>query len=317
LLAPKQTMNKAAGVSSMTSVQAAKVPNPKPKTMPVGKITKSEDAPAPNHWISHESGHEAGITSSRGGQEHAITIHHKRQNQLDAPNRFPHSQKHIHYGSLDSAKSHAHKMLGHFADINKALEAGSSLTSPANLSGGAALGKESLEGKMHKGGQFSGNVPKDVKIKELQGKIDSGKYKPDPKAIAGKMLEHKDKPLKKLEVLQKPYVSDAQRRWAHTDSGMEALGGKAGVHEWDEATKGKKLPERKTMKKSEALQRAESEYASWEKREEFEKFMKSRMPHMTKGEIIAFGQAMLLNKSSRMEKSLNGLLGLLKEEPKK
>ena len=44
--------------------------------------------------------------------------------------------------------------------------------------------------------------------------------------------------------LMKPYVSDAQRRWAHTSSGKEALGGNAGVHEWDEATKGKKLPER-------------------------------------------------------------------------
>lgn len=44
--------------------------------------------------------------------------------------------------------------------------------------------------------------------------------------------------------LMKPYVSEAQRRWAHTSSGKEALGGESGVHEWDEATKGKKLPER-------------------------------------------------------------------------
>lgn len=42
----------------------------------------------------------------------------------------------------------------------------------------------------------------------------------------------------------KPFVSDAQRRWGHTAAGEKALGGKAGVHEWDEATKGKKLPER-------------------------------------------------------------------------
>lgn len=51
--------------------------------------------------------------------------------------------------------------------------------------------------------------------------------------------------------LMKPYVSEAQRRWAHTSSGKEALGGNAGVHEWDEATKGKKLPER--VGKSEKL----------------------------------------------------------------
>lgn len=46
------------------------------------------------------------------------------------------------------------------------------------------------------------------------------------------------------EPLSKPYSSEAQRRWAHTAAGKKALGGEAGVHEWDEATKGKKLPEK-------------------------------------------------------------------------
>ena len=196
--------------------------------------------------------------------------------------------------------------------LNKALEAGSSLCAPNMLTGGAALGKESLDKKMHKGGAYSGNVPKDKKIKELQNKIDFGTYKPDSKKTAEAMLKHPSKPLKKLEVLQKPYVSEAQRRWAHTSSGMEALGGKSGVHEWDEATKGKKLPERKSLKKSDAYMRAESEYSNWSKREEFESFMKSRMPHMTKGEIRAFGQAMLLNKSMRLEKSLDEMTNLNK-----
>ena len=41
-----------------------------------------------------------------------------------------------------------------------------------------------------------------------------------------------------------PYVSDAQRRWAHTDTGIKALGGKDKVREWDNASRGKKLPER-------------------------------------------------------------------------
>jgi hypothetical protein len=39
------------------------------------------------------------------------------------------------------------------------------------------------------------------------------------------------------------YKSAAQRRWAHTQAGLKALGGKSAVHEWDEASKGKKLPE--------------------------------------------------------------------------
>jgi len=47
----------------------------------------------------------------------------------------------------------------------------------------------------------------------------------------------------KAEPLMKPYKSDAQRKWAHTEAGTKALGGKAAVHHWDEETKGKKLPE--------------------------------------------------------------------------
>lgn len=42
-----------------------------------------------------------------------------------------------------------------------------------------------------------------------------------------------------------PYKSDAQRRWAHTKKGIQALGGAAKVAEWDSASKGMSLPERK------------------------------------------------------------------------
>lgn len=41
-----------------------------------------------------------------------------------------------------------------------------------------------------------------------------------------------------------PYVSERQRKWAHTPAGTRALGGKKAVEEWDKATKGKKLPKR-------------------------------------------------------------------------
>ena len=57
--------------------------------------------------------------------------------------------------------------------------------------------------------------------------------------------------------------------------------------------------------KSQALLRAEEEYAKWEKREQFETFMKSRMPHLTKGEIKAIGQTMALQKSLNMEEALS------------
>lgn len=45
-----------------------------------------------------------------------------------------------------------------------------------------------------------------------------------------------------------PYKSDKQRRWAHTEAGVRKLG-KEKVHEFDEASKGKKLPEKAGEKK--------------------------------------------------------------------
>lgn len=44
-----------------------------------------------------------------------------------------------------------------------------------------------------------------------------------------------------------PYKSLAQERWAHSPTGEKALGS-AGVKEWDQATKGKKLPEKTSEK---------------------------------------------------------------------
>jgi hypothetical protein len=41
-----------------------------------------------------------------------------------------------------------------------------------------------------------------------------------------------------------PYKSMAQERWAHTPAGTKALGGAAGVAEWDSASKGMKLPDK-------------------------------------------------------------------------
>ena len=45
-----------------------------------------------------------------------------------------------------------------------------------------------------------------------------------------------------------PYVSDRQRRWAHTRTGIKALG-KETVKEYDEKSRGLDLPERKQKMK--------------------------------------------------------------------
>ena len=41
-----------------------------------------------------------------------------------------------------------------------------------------------------------------------------------------------------------PYKSKAQAAWAHSKSGLKALGGAAKVAEWDNASRGMKLPVR-------------------------------------------------------------------------
>ena len=53
-----------------------------------------------------------------------------------------------------------------------------------------------------------------------------------------------EKEMEKAEILNKPYRSEAQRKWAHTPSGKKALGGEAKVKEWDKESKGMKLPEK-------------------------------------------------------------------------
>jgi hypothetical protein len=46
-----------------------------------------------------------------------------------------------------------------------------------------------------------------------------------------------------------PAKSKAQLRWVNSQAGHKALG-EAGVKEWDQATNGKKLPEKVKPKKS-------------------------------------------------------------------
>lgn len=85
---------------------------------------------------------------------------------------------------------------------------------------------------------------------KLPDKILEGEMSPPAEAAFDELNMTKGE---KLKPLMKPFVSDAQRRWGHTAAGEKALGGKAGVHEWDEATKGKKLPER--VSKEEPLEK--------------------------------------------------------------
>jgi hypothetical protein len=47
-----------------------------------------------------------------------------------------------------------------------------------------------------------------------------------------------------------PFTSKAQQRWGHSPAGVQALGGRDKVAEWDAATKGSRLPEHKNRRKA-------------------------------------------------------------------
>lgn len=100
-------------------------------------------------------------------------------------------------------------------------------------------------------------------LKEYKEKLDKGEKKINPKdPVLGKQpvpkpaskeyeakakayLESKKvKKAKDVGILAKPYRSEAQRRWAHTEAGEEALGGAKAVEHWDKESKGKDLPEK-------------------------------------------------------------------------
>jgi hypothetical protein len=90
-------------------------------------------------------------------------------------------------------------------------------------------------------------------------------------------------------------------------SGMAApsnLSGGAALGKENLQSKMKVTIARTKMKKSEWLLRAEQEYANWEKREQFESFMTKRLPKLTRGEIQAIGQTLVLSKSLKAEKAL-------------
>jgi hypothetical protein len=106
------------------------------------------------------------------------------------------------------------------------------------------------------GGLAEGKKPSDFpKFKLSQGKKVEMEHTSEPEIAEEIAMDHltedpkyyeklKTIETKKAEPLMKPYSSEAQRKWAHTKSGMKALGGKEAVKEWDKQSKGKDLPEK-------------------------------------------------------------------------
>jgi hypothetical protein len=156
-------------------------------------------------------------------------------------------------------------------NLKKAMTAGSGMAAPGNLSGGAALAPESLDRKMKKADKLNPPVFNGVKGKDMKSGL--------PGIKEGLGTSHMGS-----------HVRMAAAR------GPE----KAAEH----MSRAKEIAHKTLKDKSKWLARAEQEYKTWAKREQFENFMVKHMPSLAKGEIQAIGQILALRKSLRAEKKL-------------
>lgn len=113
-----------------------------------------------------------------------------------------------------------------------------------------SVNQENPESKLieRKEGNIKKQAVPETKVTEMpmtvQEKIGTSPYEhksPEPKTPIIKANSYFRK---KAEILMKPYASEAQRRWAHTEAGTKALGGEKAVSHWDKKSKGKDLPEK-------------------------------------------------------------------------
>jgi hypothetical protein len=170
------------------------------------------------------------------------------------------------------------------APIKKAMEAGSGMAAPGSLTQGAALAKESIDKKIKKGETgFERGIHTQSKIGD------------EGRSISGAALERK---------------KNYEKRG-------DALGAKIAAN-YPKPIHRKVLSEMKQIKpkltKSTWLTRAEEEFNSWAKKEEFIKFMQEKCPKLTKGEIVAIGQSMVLNKVLKSEEILAKLSNSKKDK---
>ena len=281
------------------------------KSMPKPKLDKAESSPSKpipgaKGWSGASKQGKHGTEIHISHPEHSpIMVHKNPQSgnfevkQAGALANFG-GKKGIHSNAKD-AIAHAHgyvkaisakttmpKQMADPGKLGKAMTAGSTLGAPQTLTGGAALQSEHLDKKMKKVSKAETGHEKGVHTAvygSTQGKDFSNGS--GEKQLAGQS------------------VSSAFKNTPRT--GFNANKPSQKEHHKQVLGELKSMPKPK-LGKSENLKRAEQEYQAWGKREEFEKFMKDKLPHLSKGEIIALGQVLALNKSLKREKNLSKMI---------
>lgn len=262
---PKAASKPAPKMAPATAPKAAPAATPKvaapaaaQKTpnfgMKMGQTKSGKDV------FSHMKTHEYKGFSPQDHTD-AANMHYNAAQAAKSPIEGSHHMKQVQFhtakaGSMERVtdRNKAQKMSAmHPGLVSKSVMG----TTPGARVGNDALAKESLKSKIKK--SVEENFETWPKAKEL---VDFISHKrPDlsksevialAKVVAWKQFNKAEANLSKMiEPLGKPYVSEAQRKWAHTEAGKKALGGKKAVAHWDKASKGKKLPKKVSKKEKE------------------------------------------------------------------
>ena len=107
----------------------------------------------------------------------------------------------------------------------------------ASMIGAATVGANPVQ----QNGQKPSQTGHKLNVQDMKQTYQAAKNPiPQPKPAPVQVVQQAQQPVKKDEKLSKPYVSQAQAGFFHTNP--EKVGGASVVKEWDQATKGKHLP---------------------------------------------------------------------------
>lgn len=332
-------LHKHAAALGITPMQKNVIPFKKPMLgtpapagdKPLG-TTKSGKSIMPNAKI-----HEYHGFSSQDHRDAANFHHTAAQAAKDGKTGSHHFNKMKLHMQAGKTAEFRETRLSRAPGLSKALEAGSGMSSPGQLVGGAALQKEDILSNtvagdrikraathIHRGDKISHKIAMEGAKQAHKEKLDRLKAAPKPNLGKSELEKGGEKSPSIGKIKQKGIFNQKGVHMPHLSGagGGESVMGShirnpdstgSGSKEMARRHAASNLKDLKSMPKpdlgkSEWLERAEEEYSSWDKKEAFIVFMQKKMPNLAKGEIDAIGRTLALKKSLDAEQSLSRLI---------
>lgn len=282
---------------------------PGPSVALTAKVNKAKTPPtvpgANAHLVPKLSGHSAlGAGTHLGSTKSGKNVFsHTKINEYHGFSSQDHKDaSDLHGQAIEHAKTASDKQ--HHFD-KRALHTQASGT------------KERHENRFNK--ELIAHKDKAIEHAKLGKSLDAGSALASPGQLTGgavlgkEELKDKTKPLSEmhpheLETGKMYNIKHASGQYAKYNRSTAA------AHWFSVGDKIAKVSRKSKLERSEWLARAEKEFATWAKKEDFRSFMKAKLPNLAIGEIDSIGQTIALKKSLESEKKLSKIAGLFKSE---